>query len=69
MIVCMDYTQDGSRTISELHYTASTTNDIALKKYANQFLPAFDEVYIVDFDPNNTSFIEEIVLHGCRITE
>ena len=65
MIVCMDYTQDGSRTISEIRYGAS--NYDTLMHEATVLCGIHDEVYISDFDPNNQQFIEEIVNHAKSI--
>ena len=66
MIICIDYTQDGSRTITQSIYKTSLT-DIEESMYANDLAKEHDEVYITMFDPNNKALINEIVTMGCRI--
>lgn len=65
MIVAMDYTQDGTRTISELQF--GWENFDILMNTAHALTALHDEVYIVDFDPNSQDFINAIVTHGCLI--
>lgn len=68
MIIGINYSQDGARTIAGLMYSAWWTKDnlIAL---ANTYIEDFDEVYILDtFDPNDQPLLDEIVLNGCRIS-
>ena len=66
MLVGIDYTQEGKRTIGTLVYEACCDNSY-LKARANDCKVIDDEVYIVDFNPNYEEFINEIVLKGCRI--
>ena len=61
----MDYTQDGSRTIAEIHY--GTSNYDTLMHEATVLCGIHDEVYISDFDPNDPYFITEIVTHSKHI--
>ena len=65
MIVCMDYTQDGSRTIAEIRYGAS--NYDTLMHEATVLSGIHDEVYISNFDPNDIDFIKEIVTNSKSI--
>ena len=65
MIVCMDYTQDGTRTITELQFGWENYDILMNTEHALTAL--HDETYITDFDPNSQDFINEIVTHGCRI--
>lgn len=66
MLVAMDYTQDGARTISFLNYNANYNED-EFKTAAHILAHSHDEIYAVDFDPNSQDFINEIVTNGCRI--
>ena len=65
MLVGINYTQDGTRTIAFLYYTPSIIKDVhALNFYRN----CYDEVYMVEsFDPNDQSFIDAVVTQGCRL--
>lgn len=66
MIVGINYTQDGQRTIAFIEFLSGRSDknvDITAKYYR----PQYDEVYFVDFDPNCEDFINEIVLKGCRV--
>ena len=66
MIICMDYTQDGSRTITQTIYKTSMTA-IEESMYANDLAKEHDEVYIIPFDPNDKELIKEVAIHGCRM--
>ena len=66
MIVCMNYTQDGSRTITDIYFDVTCCND-ATENVARDYTESHDETYIIDFDPNCKPFINEIVTKGCRI--
>ena len=66
MIVCINYNTDGSRYIQALHYT-QFTDGIQLNEICNDFKKYSDEVYTIDLDPSHKDFIQEIVLHGCRM--
>ena len=66
MIVCINYNTDGSRYIANLHYT-TFIDALDLKDSCEQFKHHYDEVYTIDLNPNHKDFIQEIVLHGCRM--
>lgn len=66
MIVGINYTQDGSRTIDKLTFNAELS-ETALSNYAKVVSESCDETYIVYFDPNSQDFINAIVTNGCRI--
>lgn len=66
MLVGIDYTIDGQRYISNILYT-DFGDAINLKTYAATWKKKHDEVYTIDLDPNHQDFIQEIVLHGCRM--
>ena len=66
MLVGIDYTQDGSRTIGTIEY-GSLQDEHSFKSRALDFKSYHDEAYIVDFNPNCVDFINEIVLKGCRV--
>lgn len=65
MIVAMNYTQEGGRTISALYsypFEASERADLIHWLGENN-----DEVYSINLDQNHKQFIDGIVLEGCRI--
>lgn len=66
MLVGISYNTDGTRYISELHYT-SFTDGIELNDAASSMKRRNDEVYTIDLNPSEYSFVEYIVLHGCRM--
>ena len=66
MIICMDYTQDGSRTITQTIYKTSMT-EIEESMYANDLSKEHDEVYITPFDPNDKALIQGVIENGCRM--
>ena len=66
MVVCIDYTQDGARTISNIAYQADRTEE-SLINIANAYKNYHDEVFTVNFDPNSQDFITEILKSGCRM--
>lgn len=66
MIVGIDYLDSGERTISHLSYK-SDRNEKTFKEMSRVMSEIHDEAYIVDFNPNCTDFINEIVTKGCRI--
>lgn len=66
MIICMDYTQNGERTITHSIYKTSLT-ETEESIYANDLANEHDEVYIVPFNPNDKALIKAIVFHGCRV--
>ena len=66
MIVAIDYTDAGWRYISNIAYASDWSKE-SLMARANEFSKDHEEVYIIDFDKNCVPFIDEIVLHGCRI--
>ena len=66
MVVGINYTQDGNRTIACIDFCSEADeNDFNITKVYCKNI--YDEAYIVDFNPNCTDFINEIVLKGCRI--
>ena len=67
MIVGIDYTTEGERTISELHFTTANTDPKYVTDYAKKFKAICEEVYTCEFDPNNVPFINTIVTEGCRL--
>ena len=66
MIVGMNYTQDGNRTIALINYYYECSIEY-LNHLLEDYVESYDEVYIVSFDPNCVDFINEIVLKGCRV--
>lgn len=66
MIVCIDYTQDGTRTITDIYFDV-TCDRATTENVAYDYKESHDETYIVNFDPNSQDFINEIVTNGCRI--
>lgn len=66
MIICIDYTQDGSRTITQTYYK-STLTDIEESMYANDLANEHDEVYITPFDPNDKALIKMVVTTACHM--
>lgn len=62
----MDYTQDGSRTITDLYFDVSCDNETT-ENVARDYTESHDETYIVDFNYNDQSFIDAIVKNGERI--
>lgn len=66
MIVAMDYTQDGSRTIASIHFGHKDYDELMYHATTSEMLE-HDEVYISDFNPNDVLFIEEIVNNAKRI--
>lgn len=66
MIVGIDYTQDGSRTIS--HLESDAMNDVMNQAEILTILEnKYDEAYTIDLNQNCKKFIEEIVTNGTRI--
>lgn len=65
MIICMNYTDDGTRYIARIEYVSSRydQDDLAI---AQQYTERYDEVYIIPFVPSQ-ELINEVVLNGCRI--
>ena len=66
MMIGINYNTDGTRYIDCLSYCAYI-DMIEIKERASKWNKCFDEVYIIDFDPSHKDFIQEIVLHGCRM--
>ena len=67
MLIGIDYTQDGSRTIS--HLESDINNGIMKQGEILAILEnKHDEVYSVEVDQNCKEFIEEIVTKGTRIS-
>ena len=67
MIVCIDFTQDGSRTITDLYFDVADNDINTIKILAKEYGVVHDETYIVDFNYNDQSFIDAIVKQGERI--
>lgn len=67
MLVTMDYTQDGSRTITNLLYR-DYTNSRDYEDTKRYFEQTNDELYAVNFNQNCKEFIEEIVLNSTRLS-
>ena len=65
MLVGINYTQDGSRTIAFLYYVSNIKD---YHELLDAYRGSYDEIYIVDsFDPNDQSFIDTVVTQGCRL--
>lgn len=65
MLISMNYTQDGSRTITAIYsypFTPADEQDLIQWLGENN-----DEVYACDFNQNYTPLIDELVLKNCRI--
>lgn len=63
LVVGIDYTQDGSRTISALKLASSRIDNILMLYEA-----AHDEVYVTEFDQNNKNFIQTVIDKGVRFS-
>ena len=66
MIVGINYNTDGTRYINELLYTI-WYDAIELRDCAESWKNHNDEVYTIDLNPSENTFVEYIVLHGCRM--
>lgn len=66
LIVWIDYTQDGARTIARLEVNTELSK-AAIRAYAEALAPDHDEVYLIDFDTNDTELINYIVINGCIV--
>ena len=66
LVVAMNYNDDGTRSISRLFLDVDS-NDSNYKVYTELLTNMCDEVYIIDFDTNDTELINYIVNKGCRI--
>lgn len=66
MLVGICYNTDGTRYINELIYT-SYADAITLKDCVTRWKRRNDEVYTIDLNPSEQTFVEYIVLHGCRM--
>lgn len=66
LITCFDYTQDGTRTIARLEVNTKLSTG-AIRAYSEVLASEHDEVYLIDFDTNDTELINYIVNKGCRI--
>ena len=67
MIVGINYNTDGTRYIAGILYNIRNTtkdNKAMCRVYENDF----DELYIIDFNPNYQPLIQDIVLNGCKIS-
>lgn len=66
MLVGIDYGDDGARVISSITYDADIS-DYKFNTKQEIYKCLFDEAYVVDLDPSNIDFINEIVAKGCRL--
>lgn len=66
MIVGLNYNTDGERYIDTIIYH-SKFNALQIENIANALTADNDEVYICIMDNVDTSYIDEVVLKGCRI--
>ena len=66
LIVAIIYNDDGTRSISRLFLNLNY-NYSNLKAYTDAIKEMYDEVYIIDFDTNDTDLINYIVNKGCRL--
>lgn len=66
MIVGINYNTDGTRYINEITYK-TFIDAIELCSLADCCKSRNDEVYTIDINPSHKDFIQEIVLHGCRM--
>ena len=66
MIICINYSDDGSRYIAHIEYNY---NEFDLASRAQILVDGYpyDEVYVMGFNSNCKELIEEVVLKGCRI--
>lgn len=67
MIVGINYNTDGTRYIAGLIYSIFYKTE-TIQEMAKNYIEDFDEVYIIDFNPNFKPLIQDIVLNGCRIS-
>ena len=65
MIICMNIGTDGERHIEAIDYSMRR-NLTSIKNLSEYYKEIYDEVYIIDFKENET-FIDEVVLRGCRV--
>lgn len=67
MIICMNYSTDGSRYIAIIDFVSKRGKEVAMDM-ALYYKGYYDEVYIWDgFNNSHKDFINEVVLKGCRI--
>ena len=68
-LFAINYNTDGTRYIALVlydiyHADQSKTADY----YKDIFSNMYDELYIMEFNPNYKPLIQDIVLNGCRIS-
>lgn len=66
MIICMNIGTDGERYVAHIEYNSGLTNGQIVTR-AQVIDDLYDEVYVMLFDNNCKSFIDEVVLRGCRV--
>lgn len=65
MIICMNYSYDGTRYIAYIQYSYDWGEE-KISSYADFLSDQYEEVYVIPFIPNE-DLINEVVLKGCRI--
>lgn len=65
LIIGMTYDNAGDRHISHILYDGNYMNS-QIESRIKLIKEFSDEVYVIDFK-ENTEFIDEIVLRGCRV--
>lgn len=67
LFIGISYNTDGTRYVSNMTYKINA-DQTDVQFIGAMFKGGCDEVYTLDtFNPNCKSFIEEIVLNGCRL--
>ena len=66
MIICMDIGTNGRRYVAHIEYNSGLTNGQIVTR-AQGLVDCYDEIYVMQFDNNSKSFINDIVLRGCRV--
>lgn len=67
MIVGINYNTDGTRYIAGIIYSITYT-PAQCSEMAKVYVGDYDEVYIIEFNPNYQPLIQDIVLNGCKIS-
>lgn len=67
MIVGINYNTDGTRYIAGIIYSIANSS-VKCREMAKIYVGDYDEVYIIEFNPNYQPLIQDIVLNSCRIS-
>lgn len=65
----INYNTDGTRYIALVLYDIGHAHQPKTADYyKDMFSNMYDELYILEFNPNYNPLIQDIVLNGCRIS-